>query len=125
MSSVLQLLQSLHPSQLLYPVHRLDRVHVMFISDPKGTSGVLMVAKDRETARELSHELACGFVAKEYMAVGVARSAFPPSGIILSDMRRVVCDEQLPARRRITRDVCIVLRTSAFARCHRIRFLRT
>lgn len=56
----------------------------------KGTSGVLMVAKDRETARKLSHELACGLVTKEYMAVGVANSAFPSSGIILSDMRRVI-----------------------------------
>lgn len=56
----------------------------------KGTSGVLMVAKDRKTARKLSHELVCGLVTKEYMAVGVANSAFPSSGIILSDMRRVI-----------------------------------
>ena len=63
------------------------RFLVVFSS--QGTSGLLMIAKDRETARDLGHELACGYVEKQYVAVGRKSSTIPPQGLILSDMRRV------------------------------------
>ena len=52
------------------------------------SSGVLLIAKDRETARSLSHEFACGFAEKSYLAVGSGKCTLS-SGIILSDMMRV------------------------------------
>lgn len=52
-----------------------------------------MIAKDRETARMLSHEIANGFIHKTYIAVGVdvsfSANQLPQTGLITSDMRKV------------------------------------
>lgn len=52
-----------------------------------------MIAKDRETARMLSHEIANGFVHKTYIAVGVdvnfSANQLPQMGLITSDLRKV------------------------------------
>ena len=82
--------EMIHSSSLLYPVHRLDRVFDILFLYVKGTSGLLMIAKDRETARALGQEFACGYVEKRYIAIGRKSTDVPPLGLILSDMRRVV-----------------------------------
>ena len=78
----MSVLQSFYSSPLLYPLHRLDR----------DTTGVLLVARDRETARSLSHEFACRHVGKLYLAAGYDSSFtschHPASGLILSNMVR-------------------------------------
>lgn len=52
-----------------------------------------MVAKDRETARFLSHEIAGGFIQKWYIAVGedirFSTNRLPSKGVIYSDMAKV------------------------------------
>lgn len=56
--------------QWVYPVHRLDRA----------TSGVLVFALDRETARGLQAQFAGGRVAKRYLAL--VRGIPPETGVI-------------------------------------------
>ena len=84
--------QIIRSSSLLYPVHRLDRVRVFACHQIKDTSGLLIIAKDRETARALGQEFACGYVEKQYIAIGKKSTDVPPLGLILSDMRRVIFD---------------------------------
>ena len=52
-----------------------------------------MVAKDRETARFLSHEIAGGFIQKWYIAVGedvrFSANHSPSTGVIYSDLAKV------------------------------------
>lgn len=56
-----------------------------------------MIAKDRETARLLSHEFACGYVRKQYLALGFdvsfSKHRHPHQGLIFSDMMRVRLQE--------------------------------
>ena len=60
---------------------------VMFCS--QDTTGVLLVARDRETARALGHEFACHEVSKMYLTAGYdvsfSSSHFPRVGIVYSD----------------------------------------
>lgn len=70
----------------VYPVHRLD----------KGTSGALVFALDRETARALSGEFASAAVGKSYLAL--VRGWPDEHGEIDHELRPVE-DEMLPARR--------------------------
>ena len=52
-----------------------------------------MIAKNRETARALSHEFATGIIHKTYFAVGYDRQFssrnLPSKGVIYSDMAKV------------------------------------
>ena len=52
-----------------------------------------MIAKNRETARALSHEFATGIIHKTYFAVGYDRQYsshnLPSKGVIYSDMAKV------------------------------------
>lgn len=83
-------------TSLLYPVHRLDKVcDVNCAFYAKDTTGVLLVARDRETARALGHEFACHEVSKLYLAAGYdvsfSSSHLPRVGIVYSDLVSI-CD---------------------------------
>lgn len=62
--------------QHVYPVHRLDR----------GTSGILLFALDRETARQVGQQFEAQGVAKTYLAV--VRGHPPESGTIDHPLKR-------------------------------------
>lgn len=64
----------------VHPVHRLDR----------GTSGVLLFALDRDTARALGGRFARGEVAKRYLAI--VRGHPPAEGVIDHPLARVQDD---------------------------------
>lgn len=60
----------------VYPVHRLDR----------GTSGVLLFALDKDTARQVGEQFAAQTVAKTYLAV--VRGHPPEQGVIDHPLKR-------------------------------------
>ena len=62
--------------QRVYPVHRLD----------KGTSGVLLFAFDRESAKRMGASFDAGLVNKRYLAI--VRGWIPESGTIDHPLRR-------------------------------------
>jgi len=89
-----------HLGQPVYPVHRLDR----------GTSGVLLFARDRETASRLGIVWQGGQVAKRYWAL--VRGVVPEAGTIDHPIPRQVGGERVPAVTEFRR-----LRRSPVERC--------
>src|SRR5690554_5239678 len=74
----LQYARALNGGEHVYPVHRLDRP----------TSGVLLFARDPDTARTVGQAMMAGEVSKTYLAV--VRGWTPESGTIdRSEERRV------------------------------------
>lgn len=71
------LLKAQRPGETLYPVHRLDKV----------TSGLILVARSREAAAELSRLIAGGGVEKVYLAVS-DRKPNRKRGWVIGDMER-------------------------------------
>ncbi len=71
----LQYARALNGGEHVYPVHRLDRP----------TSGVLLFARDPETARLLGQAMMAGEVAKTYLAV--VRGWAPEAGVIDHPLR--------------------------------------
>ncbi len=70
----------------VYPVHRLDRA----------TSGVLVFALDRDTARRLQEQFQDGRVEKRYLAL--VRGIPPESGVIDHPVKRTLRgEERVPA----------------------------
>lgn len=61
----------------LYPVHRLDKM----------TSGLLLFAKNRETAKELAKQFAGGEVRKYYLAISDRRPK-KKQGLVAGDMAK-------------------------------------
>ncbi|KAI9217927.1 pseudouridine synthase [Blastocladiella britannica] len=68
-------------------VHRID----------KGTSGIVLLAKDRVAAEKLSALFRDGSVTKEYLAI-VAGTVSPPSGRVLCDLYRSTNDTRTDER---------------------------
>lgn len=83
--------------QWVYPVHRLD----------KATSGVLVFARDKETARRMTRSFADETISKEYLAVvrGVAKEAERidhPLKDIFDKMTDQKADKDKPAKQAVT-----------------------
>ena len=92
----LQYARALNGGQYVYPVHRLDRP----------TSGVLLFARDPETARLVGQAMMTGEVSKMYLAM--VRGWAPESGVIDHPLReepedRRKKDEPQPVREAVTR----------------------
>jgi len=91
----LQYARALNGGQHVYPVHRLDRP----------TSGVLLFARDPETARLVGQAMMAGEVSKMYLAM--VRGWAPESGVIDHPLReepedRRRKDEPQPVREAVT-----------------------
>ena len=91
----LQYARALNGGQHVYPVHRLDRP----------TSGVLLFARDPETARLVGQAMMAGEVSKMYLAM--VRGWAPESGVIDHPLReepedRRKKDEPQPVREAVT-----------------------
>ncbi|MBY6031593.1 pseudouridylate synthase [Marinobacter daepoensis] len=88
----LQYARELNGGEHVYPVHRLDRP----------TSGVLLFARDQETARRLGMALMAGEVAKTYLAV--VRGWTPEDGVIDYPLRDEPEDRRLKGREQPVRE---------------------
>ncbi|WP_029655494.1 pseudouridine synthase [Marinobacter daepoensis] len=88
----LQYARELNGGEYVYPVHRLDRP----------TSGVLLFARDQETARRLGMALMAGEVAKTYLAV--VRGWTPEDGVIDYPLRDEPEDRRLKGREQPVRE---------------------
>lgn len=88
----LQYARELNGGEHVYPVHRLDRP----------TSGVLLFARDQETARRLGLALMAGEVAKTYLAV--VRGWAPETGVIDYPLREEPEDRRLKGREQPVRE---------------------
>ncbi|XKH00346.1 pseudouridylate synthase [Marinobacter nauticus] len=91
----LQYARALNGGQYVYPVHRLDRP----------TSGVLLFARDPETARLVGQAMMAGEVSKTYLAM--VRGWTPESGVIDHPLREEPEDrrrkgEPQPVREAVT-----------------------
>jgi len=91
----LQYARALNGGEYVYPVHRLDRP----------TSGVLLFARDPETARLVGQAMMAGEVSKTYLAM--VRGWAPESGVIDHPLReepedRRRKDEPQPVREALT-----------------------
>ena len=92
----LQYARALNGGEHVYPVHRLDRP----------TSGVLLFARDRDTARRLGKAMMAGEMTKTYQAV--VRGWVPEAGVIDHPLREEPEDrrrkhEEQPIRDALTR----------------------
>ncbi|MGC8121066.1 pseudouridine synthase [Marinobacter sp. VGCF2001] len=88
----LQYARALNGGRHVYPVHRLDRP----------TSGVLLFARDQETARLLGLAMMAGGVAKTYLAV--VRGWAPEQGVIDHPLREEPDDRRLKEQEQPVRD---------------------
>ncbi|MGF2736149.1 pseudouridine synthase [Marinobacter sp. DUT-1] len=97
----LQYARSLNGGEHVYPVHRLDRP----------TSGVLVFARDPETARRLGLAMMAGKVSKTYLAM--VRGWPPGEGTIDHPLREEPEDRRLKGQERPVRDARTRYRTLA------------
>ena len=73
----LQYARAMNGGEHVYPVHRLDRP----------TSGVLLFARDPETARTLGLAMMAGAVSKTYLAM--VRGWAPEQGVVAVDLGQI------------------------------------
>lgn len=97
----LQYARSLNGGRRVYPVHRLDRP----------TSGVLVFARDPDTARALGQAMMAGRVRKTYLAV--VRGWPAASGVIDHPLRDEPEDRRLKDRAQTVRSAVTRFRTLA------------
>ena len=97
----LQYARELNGGQHVYPVHRLDRP----------TSGVLVFARDSDTARTLGMALMAGEVTKTYLAM--VRGWPPEHGEIDHPLREEPEDRRLKGEEQPVRDALTYYRTLA------------
>ena len=97
----LQYARALNEGQHVYPVHRLDRP----------TSGVLVFARDSDTARTLGMALMAGEVTKTYLAM--VRGWPPEHGEIDHPLREESEDRRLKGEEQPVRDALTYYRTLA------------
>lgn len=97
----LQYARSLNRGEHVYPVHRLDRP----------TSGILMFARDTDTARSLGLAMMGGDVAKTYLAM--VRGWPPKQGEIDHPLREEPEDRRLKGEEQPVRDALTHYRTLA------------
>ena len=97
----LQYARELNGGQHVYPVHRLDRP----------TSGVLVLARDSDTARTLGMALMAGEVTKTYLAM--VRGWPPEHGEIDHPLREEPEDRRLKGEEQPVRDALTYYRTLA------------
>ncbi|WP_449286511.1 pseudouridine synthase [Marinobacter sp. PE14] len=97
----LQYARALNGGQHVYPVHRLDRP----------TSGILMFARDSDTARSLGLAMMAGEVAKTYLAM--VRGWPPEHGEIDYPLREEPEDRRLKGEEQPVRDALTCYRTLA------------
>ena len=97
----LQYARALNEGQHVYPVHRLDRP----------TSGVLVFARDSDTARTLGMALMAGEVTKTYLAM--VRGWPPEHGEIDHPLREEPEDRRLKGEEQPVRDALTYYRTLA------------
>jgi len=97
----LQYARALNDGQHVYPVHRLDRP----------TSGILMFARDSDTARKLGMAMMAGEVAKTYLAM--VRGWPPEQGEIDYALREEPEDRRLKGVEQPVRDALTHYRTLA------------
>ncbi|MBZ0334144.1 tRNA pseudouridine synthase C [Marinobacter sp. JH2] len=90
----LQYARELNGGQHVYPIHRLDRP----------TSGLLLFARDSETARIMGQAMMAGAVAKTYQAV--VRGWTPESGVIDHALRDEPEDRRLKGQEQPLREAC-------------------
>lgn len=97
----LQYARTLNGGQHVYPVHRLDRP----------TSGILVFARDSDTARSLGLSMMAGEVAKTYLAM--VRGWPPEQGKIDHPLREEPEDRRLKGEEQPVRDALTYYRTLA------------
>ncbi|SNB56882.1 tRNA pseudouridine65 synthase [Marinobacter sp. es.042] len=97
----LQYARALNGGQHVYPVHRLDRP----------TSGILVFARDSDTARSLGLAMMAGEVAKTYLAM--VRGWPPEHGEIDHPLREEPEDRRLKGEEQPVRDALTYYRTLA------------
>ena len=97
----LQYARALNDGQHVYPVHRLDRP----------TSGILLFARDSDTARSLGLAMMAGEVAKTYLAM--VRGWPPEHGEIDHPLREEPEDRRLKGEEQPVRDALTYYRTLA------------
>ena len=97
----LQYARTLNGGQHVYPVHRLDRP----------TSGILVFARDSDTARSLGLSMMAGEVAKTYLAM--VRGWPPEHGEIDHPLREESEDRRLKGEEQPVRDALTYYRTLA------------
>jgi len=97
----LQYARALNGGQHVYPVHRLDRP----------TSGILVFARDSDTARSLGLAMMAGDVAKTYLAM--VRGWPPEHGEIDHPLREEPEDRRLKGEEQPVRDALTYYRTLA------------
>lgn len=97
----LQYARALNGGQHVYPVHRLDRP----------TSGILVFARDSDTARTLGMAMMAGEVAKTYLAM--VRGWPPEQGGIDYPLREEPEDRRLKGEEQPVRDALTYYRTLA------------
>ena len=97
----LQYARALNGGQHVYPVHRLDRP----------TSGILVFARDSDTARSLGLAMMAGEVAKTYIAM--VRGWPPEHGEIDHPLREEPEDRRLKGEEQPVRDALTYYRTLA------------
>ncbi|WP_421862362.1 pseudouridine synthase [Marinobacter adhaerens] len=97
----LQYARALNDGQHVYPVHRLDRP----------TSGILVFARDSDTARSLGLAMMAGEVAKTYLAM--VRGWPPEQGKIDHPLREEPEDRRLKGEEQPVRDALTYYRTLA------------
>lgn len=88
----LQYARAMNGGDHVYPVHRLDRP----------TSGVLLFARDQETARTVGLAMMAGEVSKTYLAV--VRGWAPNQGIVDHPLREEPADRRLKGQEQPVRD---------------------
>ncbi|SFM13866.1 pseudouridine synthase [Marinobacter zhejiangensis] len=88
----LQYARAMNGGRHVYPVHRLDRP----------TSGVLVFARDRDSARTLGVDMMAGEVGKTYLAI--VRGWPPASGVIDYPLRDEPEDRRLKGQEQTVRD---------------------
>jgi tRNA pseudouridine65 synthase len=87
-----------HTERPVYPVHRLDR----------GTSGVLILAHDPESARRLQESFRAGAVNKRYLAL--VRGIPPATGVVDHAIPKGEGSERVPARTEFIRRAMVAER---------------
>jgi tRNA pseudouridine65 synthase len=97
----LQYARTLNGGQHVYPVHRLDRP----------TSGILVFARDSDTARSLGLSMMAGEVAKTYLAM--VRGWPPEQGKIDHPLREEPEDRRLKGEEQPVRDALTYFHTLA------------
>ncbi|OZB13090.1 MAG: pseudouridylate synthase, partial [Marinobacter sp. 34-60-7] len=97
----LQYARALNGGEHVYPVHRLDRP----------TSGVLLFARDPDTARRLGQSMMAGQVQKTYLAL--VRGWAPEQGVVDHPLREEPEDRRLKSQEQPVREALTEFRRLA------------